>query len=79
MAMITIVLMIGMEETLTETGMQVAREILKTIMDQETLEEMTDIRIVEIENLISLEIMEIVTDLLVKEDMNRIIQKSILE
>lgn len=77
--MITIILMIGMEETLTGTGMQVAREILETIMDQETLEEMTDIRIVEIENLISLEIMEIVTDLLVKEDMNRIIQKSILE
>ena len=77
--MITIILMIGMEETLTGTGMQVAREILETIMDQETLEEMTDIRIVEIENLIFLEIMEIVTDLLVKEDMNRIIQKSILE
>lgn len=77
--MITIILMIGMEETLTGTGMQVAREILETIMDQETLEEMTDIRIVEIENLIFREIMEIVTDLLVKEDMNRIIQKSILE
>ena len=79
MAMITIVLMIGMEETLTETGTQVAREILETIMDQKKLEEMTDIRIVEIENPIYLKITEIVTDLLVKEDMNRTIQKSILE
>ena len=73
MGMITMIdQMIDMEGIFIETETQVGTETSEIIMAQEILEEMTDIKIATIVVVTAVqEIMEIVKDLIIREDTNQ--------
>ena len=64
--------MMDMEGIFIETETQVGTEISEIIMDQKILEEMTDIKIATIVVVtVAQEAMEIVRDLIIREDTNQ--------